>query len=438
MARVWKWFHGFEHGGLARSSSGDWNDNGFVQYMADVHIKGASAALDSLIADAASGDYGFENQQGLATPLTTAGHYEAYSQDWEYACAQVKVPLQVGAPIVSDTWALLRWTSDYTLGAGGTDYLGVGVKIITVGPPVTAQFNILKFASDGTFLADLGGNSASFNLPATSHAWVVLEMDSSTTTNNLKLYVNGTGGALVSSGTVRHDAVMMHDGRHVAGKGAGAHTMSPLFDDFATCDDSASSVPTAPAIQRYHPIANGSSNAWTAIGETVSADKHKNWNYQGHAGCFPAKCNRMYPTSDGQQQGVVFDDLAGGTIESVRVMWEQNGIGAITPHELWAKTTGAMVDLSAAVGYGESMYSFYTMCDGGALARWWGRQLTLDPHGNPWTTARFNALEVELKRVAASGSQPVGELYVMALGPGVTQPAQVVCPAGARRLPQVV
>ncbi|KKM61634.1 hypothetical protein LCGC14_1529770 [marine sediment metagenome] len=423
MARRWRWFCGWEHGGLRRLGSPEAvPQQGTTE--ADTWDAPTDIAFD--LTAVRTGKYAWKSAGGgLGTPADTTGDVEARAQQWLYACGgfalrSFNIPANLS---VGDAYAIARVSKKFNTGAN--KYLAICIQITNLTGP-KFKFRVARMNSDGMLDALLGTQgSTEFGL-GTTFRWVVLEMD--TTNNNYRLLVDGSeeiGSTAYKPvlNNVDEEPYMMHDDRLVSDGKAVEAGLRVSYDDFGTCDDSAQSPPgTTTEVELYQP--NGVvQDAWPSAKYCDVDDE----NDADLPDTDDVDTNKITPTVVNQQQTFTFPDNAGGTIEAVRIVYGGETTIDGKEHDILAITDGV------------SLTKYSGPQKGGGDGYWWGKNLSLTPEGDAWTTGLFNQLEAGLE---AGDLDSVGEFYIMVIGTSLTRPsatASGACAAvGRRRLAQVI
>src|SRR3990167_5671385 len=195
MARVWKMASGFEHGNVQRSNL----TNTLINHESDMWDTALTDTLETTIVRTGKYTYDVPSAGFGAHTTQTSGHVEARTQNFIFWNLAVNVnTFAGGAPTVDDDYVIARCAEIRNSGAGGTDYLAIGMEVSGVGPPITVQFVIHRFNSDGSFDTDLVGNSANYTVGTTGWVFLTLAMD--IPNGKAKLYYNGTAGTEITTG----------------------------------------------------------------------------------------------------------------------------------------------------------------------------------------------------------------------------------------------
>lgn len=440
MARNWLFVGGgWEHGPIRRSrSANDLQGRPYVEAgYGDGQGGGGSAPEKSIVG---SGYFAFDPASAGLHALADAasGHVFARVKNWVFWCGRAALVGFSGAVTAGDKYVFAR-CAKYISTTGVPQYLAPGIKIIGTAAPITYQFTILQFNADGSFFGELGSNSATKTVGSTVYDWV-LALNTSSSTNNCWLYINGTAGVAVTSGTVQTTGHLLHDNRFAGGKGADASSDFRLDDHCSAEGDSVDDLPPVSLRQiLYQPNADISGESQWA-GTYCDVDDENDTT----VGDGNTDSNVITPSAAGQQEIFAFPDLVSesgqtATVEAVLLIWEQysatflgdNVAPAWTSHKPMARLSGEVLqDLSGSYGSGRHQD------DLSPYSLWFARLMQTKPLGGAWTAADFNNLQAGLQSI---DTYPVGEFYAIALGQYVAMPAANTCAAvGRRRWPGAV
>jgi len=347
-------------------------------------------------------------------------HVFARTQNRIMWCADIGVTGIGADPTLSDDYLFSRCAKVLNSGPDGDNYLGIGVKITSLGPPVQYSFRILRFLSTGAFDVNLGSPSAGFDMDNTVH-WAVLDHDVAAGT--ARLIVDGVAGASVATGVVQTTAHHLRDNRFIGGKGTDK-APKVVYDTFCTAqgDADADRPPTSMRQILYQPVCD-------VIGETEWTGDHRDVDDENDVDVTDTStdANVIAPTGAGQKQIFAFDDLVSepaqtATVEAVLLIWEQatttflgnNQAPKWDSHKPFARTTSStLTDFSGDYGSGHQP-------DGDRL--WFSRLLQVTPEGLTWTAALFNQFQAGLES-KGTGNESCGELYAIPIGEFIDRPA---------------
>jgi len=357
------------------------------------------------------------------------GHVFARTKDWLFWVVPVAIIGFDTPPTVGNDYLAARCTEHWAL-ATGDKYLGVGVAIVSAGPPATFQFTIQRFTNTGAFDVKLGGNSATFTA-GTTVRYIVLALNTAGGADNCKLWVDGTAGAAVTSGTVRTSGHLLPDSRKVAGAKGADTGMQVVADDWCSAEGDAEADRPGLNLRTicYQARKNVTGeNAWT--GSHLDVDDERD----AGVGDANTDTNVCTPGAADQLEIFGFPDLvdeAGqtATVEAVLLCWEQvistfRGEGfapAYEGHYPHARTTSSsLTDLSGDYGSGYN-------ANGTPSRLWFSRLMRTTPEGSAWTPTLFNALQAGLK---SRNTEEMGEFYAIPIGDYIDAPADTPTPPG--------
>lgn len=430
MTRKWIFAGGgWEHGPIRRLRSANANQGACYIEGPYGHM-GGSGTYPPEKTIVGSGKFAFRSIVAGFSALEDAitGHVFARTQDWIFWCGRIaltgfNVP---GDLAVNDLYVFARCSEELD-DATQAQYIGPGIKIVSLGPPVTFAFTILLFDKDGSYNQDAFSTSATKTVGSTVYNWVIA-LDTSESVDNCWLYIDGTPGAATNGAGIETTGHILHDNRYVVGKtgeaGAYFYKDDPCSCDGASIDD----LPSKYFRQiLYQPIAEVVDEDEFTGDETDVDDENDDGVGDGDT-----DANVITPTAEDDLEIFTYPDLVSeegetATVEAVLLVWEQD-TEEYVPHKPMARISGGdLQDLSGDYGNG------YTK-DGGL--RWYARLLNETPEASPvaWTPAKFNALQAGLKAI---DTKTVGEFYAIPLGEYIARPAATGAapPTGRRRWP---
>lgn len=438
MARKWLWNCGWEAGRIRRSGAAESN-KAWVASEQDLWETTSSAPENPATVTPRSGQYKCKViGVGFGLDPQFVGHYTSFSGSgylWWFTPFQYHRAQGLSSDIqANDDYLIARMAVDFD--AAGGVYLALGIRLTTAGNDTSYKIGVYLMNANGTFNSTIAFSASTYSKSTT--AWHVPCLQIDMAANQWSLYVDGVLEAgPANAGAAIKVAPILRDNRLIRGKGSDVNLLL-YVDDWGACESaSAADIPGVNdgKVVLYQPNADVD-KGWTPTGDATNHYR----NVDDENDDAPGACDYNRPTGVTQTESFGFPDVAGGTVEGVRVLWEQHGvqggsghpfIARLDPADSWSTLSGAKTGYKTVTE---------TPCGGGGTDLFWhGRQVSraedIKAGQGDWDNPDFDGLQVGH---TSNDTDAIGELYVMAVGnslvmPGPTPPA----PPAAAFVPRV-
>lgn len=426
-ARRWLWFSGWEFmpltSGVAYAAWPNFSQQ--IDCGQDLWGKNSSFAMGYPIFDPDSSDG--ETGKGYVSPNPSvygeseqwdaAADYSARTQRFLFHTMRDKTIEFNSAPSLTDIYAL--WECGTILNDAG-NHLGVGLYIAQVGPPVKVSYCVIEFRA-GAYYQMLGVGGSQFELPMASFHHIVLAQDTTPSGSpakiGIRLYVDGVqewssvgSESLIGADQLCYVPACVRT-LYVGGKSSDKQ-LSGHRDDFgcAEGDHWDDFPPIDTRVHYYQPNADGTVE-WTKSPHFYHFDNVDGLN---DSESYAAGDYIASPAETAKIETFGFPDVAGGSVEGVRILNSAWVAFASNAYKIYAKTGGSYYNL----GYPGSGWQF----SGYNIYRTFGKHLRLTPEGTDWSNSLFNSLMAGMITEGTTSYQcPV--MGVMAIGSGLLAPA---------------